>query len=181
MMFKKITIIATMLMTLTVSVVSTVPAQANTEIQTGFSPSGNAEELILKSIDEARHEIRVMAYVFTSTRIARALVNAKNRGVNVQLVVDWQANQLKQNRQALEIMQKGGVSIRTNNRNRILHDKVMIIDRNIVQTGSFNYTLSSKSSNSENVIVVKGAKPVAIAYLDHWNKLWAPASRYQLR
>lgn len=178
MTLKIIIIVFTTLMISGASIASNAAARAETDIYTGFAPSGNAEDLILKCIDESSHEIRMMAYFFTSNRIAWALINAKHRGVNVQLVVDLQASQLKQNRQVLKTMKKFGISIRTNNRNHILHDKVMIVDRNLVQTGSYNYTPSSKNSNSENVIVVKGAKSVVMAYMEHWAKLWAPATRY---
>lgn len=153
-------------------------AQTQADIQVGFSPSGNAEELIIKCIDEAHREIKVLAYIFTSNRIGSALMRAKTRGVVVQMIVDPIVNRSKPNRIVLERLQKNGVTVFANHKNQSMHDKVMIIDRNIVQTGSYNYTVSARISNSENIIIVKGEKNVTAAYLDHWNKLSRPANPY---
>jgi phosphatidylserine/phosphatidylglycerophosphate/cardiolipin synthase-like enzyme len=59
-----------------------VPAFAETEV--GFSPSGSAHELIIRAIQGARQSIRMAAYSFTSKDIARALVDAHKRGVDLR-------------------------------------------------------------------------------------------------
>ena len=57
-------------------------------------------QLVLKTIDSAQQEIRLMGYSFTSPEVAGALVRAKRRGVDVKVVLDWKANTGKQNRRA---------------------------------------------------------------------------------
>jgi hypothetical protein len=47
---------------------------ASTEV--AFSPSGGATALVVKTIEDARHSIRVAAYSFTSKPIAKALIQA---------------------------------------------------------------------------------------------------------
>ena len=63
-----------------------VPSGA--QIEVGFSPDEGAEALVLKVIDSANKEIRLLGYSFTSASITRALLNAKHRGVDVALIVD---------------------------------------------------------------------------------------------
>ena len=46
-----------------------------------FSPDGGATQAIVKEIDSATLEILVQAYSFTSAPIAKALVDARRRGV----------------------------------------------------------------------------------------------------
>ena len=60
----------------------------NTPVQVYFSPNGGAAEAIIKEIGGARTEILVQAYSFTSTPIAKALVEAHKRGVKVQAILD---------------------------------------------------------------------------------------------
>lgn len=51
-----------------------------TTIETGFSPEGTALQLVLKTIETAQQEIRLMGYSFTSPEVVSALVRAKRRG-----------------------------------------------------------------------------------------------------
>jgi len=64
----------------------TLPATG--ELEVAFSPHGGCTALVVKVINSTKHSIRVLAYSFTSAPIAKALVDAHKRGVDVQVVVD---------------------------------------------------------------------------------------------
>ena len=53
-----------------------------------------------------------------------------------------------------------------------VHDKVIIVDNQTVESGSFNMTRSAASRNSENVLVINDVPEVAQAYLQHWRSRW---------
>jgi phosphatidylserine/phosphatidylglycerophosphate/cardiolipin synthase-like enzyme len=53
----------------------------------GYSPEGTALQLVLKTINSAQQEIRLMGYSFTSPEVAGALVRAKQRGLDVKVVL----------------------------------------------------------------------------------------------
>lgn len=53
-----------------------------------------------------------------------------------------------------------------------MHNKFMIIDNHIVQTGSFNYTQSADLRNAENSLIVFGNKSLVNKYTQEWNRLW---------
>ncbi len=55
---------------------------------TCFSTQGDCTGILVNAIDLARKTILVQAYELGSERIERALVGAKERGVNVQVVLD---------------------------------------------------------------------------------------------
>ena len=55
-------------------------------VEVAFSPSGGATELVVKVIGAAKQSIRVAAYAFTSRPIAKALVEARKLGVDVEIV-----------------------------------------------------------------------------------------------
>ena len=53
-----------------------------------FSPHGGCTHAIVDQIDNAKTEILIQAYSFTSEPIAKALVNAHKRGVHVEMILD---------------------------------------------------------------------------------------------
>jgi phosphatidylserine/phosphatidylglycerophosphate/cardiolipin synthase-like enzyme len=53
-----------------------------------FTPGGNCTELIVHAVGGAKTSILVQAYSFTSTPIAKALLDAHTRGVQVQVILD---------------------------------------------------------------------------------------------
>jgi phosphatidylserine/phosphatidylglycerophosphate/cardiolipin synthase-like enzyme len=67
---------------------ATDKAPTTSIIENGFSPDGGAEALVLKVINASETSIRLAAYSFTSPAVVRALLDAKKRGVDVQIVVD---------------------------------------------------------------------------------------------
>ncbi len=56
--------------------------------QVCFSPYGQCTAAIIEQIDNAKSEILVQAYSFTSAPIAKALINANKRGVKVIAILD---------------------------------------------------------------------------------------------
>jgi phosphatidylserine/phosphatidylglycerophosphate/cardiolipin synthase-like enzyme len=53
----------------------------------------------------------------------------------------------------------------------IAHNKVMIVDDNIVITGSFNFTNSAQTRNAENLLVLRSAD-LAQNYKANWLEHW---------
>ena len=53
-----------------------------------FSPRPGATEAVVHELGNAKKDILVQAYSFTSTPIAKALVDAHKRGVKVAVVLD---------------------------------------------------------------------------------------------
>ena len=116
--------------------------------------------------------IPMMGYSFTSPEVVSALVRAKRRGVDVKIVLDEKGNRSKASQAAMNIVVNAGIPLRTNGRYAIMHDKVIIVDNHTVEAGSFNYTRSAASRNSENVLVINEVPEVAQTYLQHWQSRW---------
>ena len=150
-----------------------------TSIEIGFSPEGSAQSLILKVIHAARYEIRIACYSFTSQPIVDALIEAKLRGVDIKIVIDSHADNLIQTRRAIRRIRQSGIRVRYNDVYKIQHDKIIIVDQSIVETGSYNYTESAAMENSENVIVIWRSPSTAKQYLEHWLIRWNQARRNQ--
>lgn len=153
------------------------------EIEYGFSPKAGAERLVLKAIASARSEIRVMTYSMTSAHVVDALIAARHRGVDVSIVSDLKSNVTEDSsgkaRAALSALVNAGCRVKVIGSYAIHHDKVMVIDRESVQTGSFNYSSSAASRNSENVIVIWRNPDLARAYLAHWQDRFNKGEDYR--
>lgn len=151
-------------------------------LEVAFSPRGGAQDLVLKVIQSSRKSIRLMGYSMTSAPVVGALIDAKKRNVYVTVVVDYDHNVGKQSRSAiaaLNAMANAGIAVRTVDKFAIHHDKVIIVDGQHVQTGSFNYSASAEKSNSENVLVVWSNPALANTYIQHFDRNWSLGSPYQ--
>jgi len=119
-----------------------------------FSPKGGCTEAVVAEIKRARREILVLAYSFTSRPIAEALVEAKKRGVHVDIILD--RSQEKEAYSELPVIEQHGLFPHIDAHHAIAHNKVMIIDKRTLITGSFNFTHQAEVENGENLLVIKG-------------------------
>lgn len=149
-------------------------AVAQPTVQAGFSPEGSALPLVLNTIDAAQKSIRLMGYSFTSPEVSRSLIQAKQRGVDVKVVLDWKANNAKGSAgaAAMNLLVNAGIPVRTVSQFKIMHDKVIITDGRNVETGSFNFSRAAARSNSENALVIRDYPVLADTYLQHWQSRW---------
>ena len=163
--------------------VVTLPAAG--EIEVAFSPDEGTEELVIKVIDSARSEIKILAYSFTSAPVVEALVHAQKRGVSVSLVADYQSNVNEggrgKSRAALSTLVNAGCDVRVISVYPIHHDKVIIVDRQTIELGSFNYSAAAAHKNSENVLVNWHNPKLAEEYLSHFERNQRQAATYQLQ
>lgn len=154
----------------------TTVASAGT-IEVGFSPDAGAEKLVLKVIGSAQREIRMLSYSFTSAPVVRALLDARQRGVDVALIADYKANTSDDRsgkaRHALAALANAGCRVRTISAYAIHHDKTIIVDGRTVETGSFNFSDAAAHKNSENALVMWNNQELAAVYLKHWQSRFA--------
>jgi phosphatidylserine/phosphatidylglycerophosphate/cardiolipin synthase-like enzyme len=127
-----------------------------------FSPKGGCAEAVVAEIKTARHEILVQAYSFTSRPIAQALVDAKMRGVHVEIILD--GSEEKEAYSDLHFFLQEGLTPRIDAQHAIAHNKVMVLDGHTVITGSFNFTNQAEEHNAENLLVLHHHTDLAALY-----------------
>src|SRR5207248_2968649 len=91
-----------------------------------FSPKGGATDVVVRELTEAKTQILVQAYSFTSAPIAKALVDAHKRGVKIVAVLD-KSNETDKYSAATFLMHAGIVP-RIDAEHALAHSKVMVID-----------------------------------------------------
>lgn len=120
-----------------------------------FSPQDRALPFILEQIEHARTSIAFMAFSFTSAPVAEALIDATERGVHVEGVIE------KRNAagtgSVFAQLRANGVDVREDGNCYIMHHKVMIIDDEVVITGSYNFTDNAENANDENLAIIRDA------------------------
>lgn len=129
-----------------------------------FSPHGGCTEAVVDAVGRSRKTILVQAYSFTSLPIARALVAARDRGVDVRVILD--KSQRTEQYSGLGFLVQNGIRTWVDAAHPIAHNKVMIIDGEQVLTGSFNFTKGGEL-NAENLILLKDVG-LARAFTRNW-------------
>ena len=143
------------------------------ELRACFTPGQNCTTLIVERINSARSELLVQAYGFTSPEIIQAIGRAKERGVDVNVILD-RVNEQDRYTGATYLLNHG-IDPLIDDRVVIAHNKIMVIDDRNVITGSFNFTKAAQR-NAENVLLVIDDMALAAAYKANWIRR-AAASR----
>ncbi len=137
----------------------------NSTYEICFTPGQNCTNLIIKNMDKAKKSLLVQAYSFTSAPIAKAIIDAKKRGVDVKVILD--KSQFSQKYSSSKFLMNQEIQIWKDDKVAIAHNKVMIIDDMITITGSFNFTKAAQERNAENVLIIEDSI-LAKKYTDNW-------------
>jgi len=144
-------------------------ARAN-EIQVCFSPplaqGCEPTQAVIQALNSAQHQILVQAFSFTSAPIAKAIVDAKKRGVDVRVILD--KSNARRGYSGATFLEHANVPVLIDAQHAIAHNKVMIIDGQRVITGSFNFTKAAEQNNAENLVLIHNSA-IAEQYVQNWS------------
>jgi phosphatidylserine/phosphatidylglycerophosphate/cardiolipin synthase-like enzyme len=141
-----------------------------------FSPQGGCTKAVVSAIHQAKTDIHVAAYSFTSAPIAGALRDAFRRGLRVEVVLD--KSQETERYSSATFLANAGVPTYIDPVHAIMHDKFMIIDGHVVLTGSFNFTKAAEEKNAENLMVIEDSG-LAGKYMENWRQHRGHAHPYR--
>jgi phosphatidylserine/phosphatidylglycerophosphate/cardiolipin synthase-like enzyme len=161
MMIKRVMIV--FIITLMASVASAIDLPATGTVEVCFTPGEDCTGEIVQEINGARREILLQAYEFTSTPIAKAMAAAARRGVRVIAILDKSQRTSKYS--GATYLLHAGVPVYIDERPSIAHNKIIIVDRADVITGSFNYTRAAQEWNAENLLILRGNESLVEQYL----------------
>jgi len=145
--------------------------------QVYFSPGTETTAAIIQELSEAKEEVLVMAYGFTHTDIAKALLEAHKRGVMVCVVLDRSNSTAKYTEATF--LANNGIPVYIDSQHPIMHSKVMVIDNRTLITGSFNFTKSAEK-NAENTLILKSLE-LSREYIDNWKQHRDHSDKYSVQ
>ena len=140
----------------------------NKTVKNYFCPEDWCADKIIKEIATAKKSVHFMTFSFTSEEIARELITANDRGVEVTGVMEKSQGGSKYSQYYL--LAASGINVNWDKNKYNMHHKVFIIDSSVVITGSMNPTKSGDTKNDENILIIYD-EDVAEKFIDEFNRL----------
>lgn len=138
------------------------------------NPAGSIEERLIEHINNAQVSIHIASFEFNLTRVAEALIAAKNRGVDVKWMADDKNGtqyDTQPGRGQFSMLTGAGIQVKDDARSALMHNKFWIFDQQIVWTGSTNITVNGVYKQNNNVIVIR-SEEVAYIYEREFQEMW---------
>ena len=164
---------AAALLALACLVPAAAPARDMARVETAFTPGDDIAGLIVGRIGGARKSVQVQAYLLTDRAIANALLGARKRGVEVEVIGDAHQH-ANGGHPHLKALDRAGVRVWLDAGHAAAHDKVIILDGGhpgaAVITGSYNFTRAAQQANAENVVVISGNRAITDRFVANFEK-----------
>lgn len=133
----------------------------------------NIEDVIIEDIKTSKKQLLIATAWFTNKKIFDAiidkLINCDDFAVKL-IVINDNINNRIGGLDFQKIVSAGG-NLYFAEKNIPMHNKYIVIDSNIVITGSYNYTYYAESYNEENIIRITGGGDIIQSYIDNFNSL----------
>ncbi len=139
----------------------------NDNVNICFTPPSGCGLLVAKEISKAKNSIYIQAFGLTSQKIVEQLIKAKHNGVQIRILLD--RSNLHNKYSKMQELKRAGIEVSIDKVPGIAHNKVMIIDKSKVITGSFNFTNAADNRNAENVLLINNSD-IAESYLQNWRR-----------
>jgi phosphatidylserine/phosphatidylglycerophosphate/cardiolipin synthase-like enzyme len=144
-------------------------------VEVYFSPEDGTLEHILTTVNAAHESINFLAYSFTSDELAQALIERAKSGVTVSGVFD--EDQYHSNAGTeFDTLKNAGIDVRLDGNPRLMHHKVIIIDQEVVITGSYNFSNNAEHNNDENTLIIHN-QDIAAQFLKEFQQIFDIAQR----
>ena len=134
-----------------------------------FSPGDDCENAIVSCIRNAQYSVKICVFTISENVITNEIIVAKKRGLSVTIITD--NDKLNDKGSDIRWLADEGIRIRIDESSNHMHHKFCIVDKEILLTGSYNWTKSAADRNQENILVTEDFKMVK-AYLNEYEKLW---------
>ncbi|HVG97435.1 MAG TPA: phospholipase D-like domain-containing protein [Chloroflexota bacterium] len=135
--------------------------------------TGGLDEHLVGFIDTAQRSVDIAIYDFDLPNVAQALARANARGAKVRMVTD--TDTLESNnaavKSAFKTLTQAGIPIVDDKRRAIMHHKFVVVDGQVVLTGSWNFTTGDTYRLNNNAVIVH-SPPVAQNYSAEFEKMF---------
>ncbi len=135
-----------------------------------FNPEDPAlENAIVPLVQSANQSIRFLAFSFTDYPLADAMSQRFKAGVDVAGVFEKVGSETEA--AELRTLMCRSVPVKQDGNRGFLHHKVIVVDEQIVITGSLNFSTNAEENNDENVIIIDNPE-IARLYLQEFERVW---------
>ncbi|GAB4156874.1 MAG: phospholipase D-like domain-containing protein [Candidatus Promineifilaceae bacterium] len=149
--------------------------QAGVRLENYFASEKKAATIMAEAINRAQSEILFMAFSFTNDEIGEAMLAQAEAGVTVRGVFETVGADTEYS--YFPVMREAGLpslEVRLDGNSYMMHHKVIILDRETVIFGSFNFSDSANRQNDENIVIIHDAA-FAAYFVEEFEAVWAEA------
>ncbi len=136
-----------------------------------FSPDEPCGTKLVKFVQGAKKTLDLAVYDINLDQLVHHLALASKR-MPVRVVVDQR--QSKGEHSLVTTLVKAGVNVRFGRQRGVMHNKFVIRDGTMVETGSFNFTNHATMANNENQIYLDHPE-VVTRYVRRFEEIWERA------
>jgi phosphatidylserine/phosphatidylglycerophosphate/cardiolipin synthase-like enzyme len=136
-------------------------------IQGKNAPGWKIINSLVTDINASDRSVAIAMYNFSLNEIGDALISAVKRGVDVHLVVDSDAMEGTE----LRRLKNSGIKILGDRHESLMHNKFVVIDRQIIWTGSLNLTFSGAMDDENNFVRILSPE-LAVNYLQKFDDMF---------
>ncbi len=133
-----------------------------------FCPNRFCELSVLDKVKEAEKNIVCMIYSFTLDDLADELINAKQRGINIKIILE---NQQITQYSEYQKLKANNIDVILDNRPFLMHNKFCVIDEETLITGSMNFSVNGINNNDESLLIIKD-KNLSLQYYNYFKTKW---------
>ncbi|OGO49994.1 MAG: hypothetical protein A2Z30_02655 [Chloroflexi bacterium RBG_16_64_43] len=138
-----------------------------------FAPDDAPAERLLQVLESAQRSIRFMAFSLTSEEVAEVLIRQARLGVEVAGVME--ESQVRSNANGkYDLLRASGIDVHLDGNSRNMHHKVILVDDELVITGSYNFSYNAENVNDENMLILHD-RELARLYLEEFDRVWRQA------
>jgi phosphatidylserine/phosphatidylglycerophosphate/cardiolipin synthase-like enzyme len=134
-----------------------------------FSPGDDCLHRIRRLIGEARQTLDICVFTITDNRIVQKLEEAQKSGVAIRIISD--NDKSMDLGSDLDYLIRAGIACRFDRTTAHMHHKFAIADRDLLLSGSYNWTRSAASENNENVVVSNNISIVK-SFAEKFEEMW---------
>jgi len=147
------------------------------QIENYFGSEKEISPVIARAAARAQNEILFMAFSFTDDQIGEAMLGRADAGVTLRGVFETVGSNTEFSYYPkMDGAASANVQVRTDGNPHVMHHKVIIIDRQTVIFGSFNFSDSANRRNDENVLIVHDPA-FANYFVEEFETVWQEAGR----
>jgi phosphatidylserine/phosphatidylglycerophosphate/cardiolipin synthase-like enzyme len=145
-------------------------------VEVYFSPDDHVATRIIELLRGAKESIYFLAYSFTADDFGTVLLQKAQQGLTIAGVMEAGQVKTDQGTEFTALQQARLPVYLDGNNSGLMHHKVFIIDKDIVITGSYNFSLSAETTNDENVMIFFDPR-IAAQYLAEYKRIDAQAQK----
>ncbi len=142
-------------------------ALGGVQVENYFSPLDGVMAKLVSYVQAAQKSIHFMAFTYTHADLANAMIERATAGVDVEGVIENRGA----SQGAFVPLFCAQLPVRLDGNKYTMHHKVIVIDGQVVITGSFNFTKSADEANDDNVLVIH-SPAVASIYEQEFQRVY---------